>query len=70
MQCNQVVYKNMTTIRQANGGHGHIKGKTWYDAIRIIENDDGIFIKTDDAIFSRSSLVNNGDMHKDSFLPE
>ena len=48
------------TIRKANGGVAQgvnkMEGYTKYDAIRIIENDNGLFIKLNDPTFSRSSL--------------
>ena len=34
---------------------GIFKGTTNYDAIRIIENDDGLFVKLNDATFSRTN---------------
>ena len=49
------------TLSKAGGGHGRIQGSTYYDAIRIIESSDGIYIKLSDGTFSRSSFINNGD---------
>ena len=46
------------TNAKANGAndHGKVEGYTKYDAIRLIENGDGLFINLNDPTFSRSSL--------------
>ena len=48
------------TIRKANGGLAQginkLEGYTKYDAIRIVENDNGLFIKLNDPTFSRSFM--------------
>ena len=44
-----------------NGGSGTKDITTGYDAVRIIQNDDGLFIKANDATFSRSSCNHCGD---------
>ena len=41
---------------KGNGGHGNFEGYTKYDAIRLIEKDNGLFIKLTDPTFSRSYL--------------
>ena len=43
---------------KANGSFDTVqtRGYTRYDAVRLIENDDGLFIKLNDPTFSRSSL--------------
>ena len=56
---------------EANGGLAQgvrkTEGYTKYDAIRIIENDNGLFIKLNDPTFSRSSLVQGASWF--TFLP-
>ena len=60
------------TIRKANGGLAQVvnklEGYTKYDAIRIIENDNGLFIKLNDPTFSRSSLE-HGELSSGIFIP-
>ena len=63
----------IVTNSKANGSNdnGKVEGYTKYDAIRLIENDDGLFIKLNDPTFSRSSLESNNLLdHGDvEFLP-
>lgn len=48
-------------ISRNNGGNPDLrrKGSTAYDAIRIIQNDDGLFLKLNDATFSRTECAGN-----------
>ena len=48
----------MLIIRKANGGNNKIKGTTRWDAIRLIQNDNGLFLKLNDPTFSRTRLDN------------
>ena len=52
----------IVTNSKANGSNdnGKVQGYTKYDAIRLIENDDGLFIKLNDPTFSRSLLDRQG----------
>ena len=54
--------KNISCLRsnqlKANGGNGKLEGYTKYDAIRLIEKNNGLFIKLKDPTFSRSYLQN------------
>ena len=43
---------------KANGDHGKLEGYTKYDAIRLIEKNNELFIKLKDPTFSRSYLQN------------
>jgi len=60
---------NESRANGANGGHGKVEGYTKYDAIRLIENDNGLFIKLNDPTFSRSSLKNKNHEIIIPFLP-
>ena len=48
-------------ISKNNGGNNDIRkeGSTTYDAIRIVQNDDGLFVKLNDATFSRTECAGN-----------
>ena len=43
---------------KGNGGLGKTEGYTKYDAIRLVEKNNGLFIKLTDPTFSRSYLQN------------
>ena len=64
IRARKIILFNSLTLWQAGGGHGRIQGTTHYDALRIIESTDGIYIKLSDGTFSRSSFINNGDTHQ------
>ena len=66
-----VLFSNLTSTYWKGGGFhdgGHFKGTTKYEAIRIIQSDDGLFIKANDAIFSRTFCTETCNGPK-SFLP-
>ena len=52
--------KNISCIKsnqlKGNGGLGKLEGYTKYDAIRLVEKNNGLFIKLTDPTFSRSYL--------------
>ena len=52
--------KNISCIKsnqlKGNGGLGKLEGYTKYDAIGLLEKNDGLFIKLTDPTFSRSYL--------------
>ena len=60
-----------TNLKAGGGFHDgiqRIEGSTNYDAIRIIENNSGLFFKLNDATFSRSTFVHEGE-NGNTFIP-
>ena len=51
--------KHFWSNKKSNGGGNKDQGTTIFDAIRIIQNNDGLFIKLNDATFSRSDTNRN-----------
>ena len=49
----------MLIIRKANGGNNKIKGTTRWDAIRLIQNDNGLFLKLNDPTFTLNRFDNH-----------
>ena len=52
--------KNISCLKsnqfKGNGGLGKLEGYTKYDAIRLVEKNNGLFIKLTDSTISRSYL--------------
>ena len=53
------------THYKADGGYDYkrSKGHTYYDALRIIENENGIFIKSNDATFARPQMTRGSHLY-------